>query len=1240
MSKFIIQSFSFAELIASPKADFYIKIVEKIAESLLKKNGSNGLKDKINYREFIFNDYSKMVDFGRIFLAQELESSEYVGFLLSLHDNKVKAKKAVNKNTVSFPINHCDAYFEHDTAYLEDLIEFENFAYCFQLGIKHNYQRNNCGNELLDAYEIEYGIKQQKTLLAASIHEDQRPVMELLKKRNTSLDRHNSLTEGKHKDFFNLFIDHYFDTKETQKHWFRVIQILDNKKFVSSINPYRLSKTYNTVIPIQLNQAIININRIIRHLDAKVTWSSFFNGSELLIDSYNMNRDNHSFFTSLLDAKNKKSYLDCSARIRAITSYLKQKETQSEDVISLTQNFKEHSFQIFFFDDQEHEMESFINPIYLSLKQPLQAIRKLLFSKHIRKQGVEKLSTEQKKNLDIALTNRALVKTLPPESDKDKETEEERVIEWNKWKKQLLLSEEENEILIQGQRDFLKHLIEGYKTSNNKQELSYSSNEDLKRLKESFKKQKRFVSSALVDKWEAFIKLHNTLYEVDKTTMKSPQDYWWCHGMVPINYSRGSNVVGVMFSFYCKKLNPADTEYTTRMNNIAYLVSNALSRNMLNILIKLQEKDSRTLSERYSLAAVTSRNLAHNIGSHVLPNLNTKEELNQLSEYYDYDDDIFHKNLALFNSFLRIRTILIADMVTNEPVTSVNKWLNKEVLKTFNEQKILKRYITGTNISNVDVHFRDINDNDKKDIQVQIPNGDLGMSAFFMLLENIIRNTAKYEQLDETKQALNIYVKVDSKTDTQGRGYFLILSDHIKREEKKLNLLIEKINKSIKKRDIKLGSKIESSGWGLMEMKAAAAYLRKKAPGTTIGSGEKMLTYPLLEAIKTPVYSLKDEQKFNSLAYRIYLKTPRNIIIIDHKNDFQRTNIKRTGIKLLTINSLVESDTKIHSHDIVICFNKRQKEAIKKEKRFPLRWVYIENNTEYQDLIDNYKNTEKEDDEFLYQIWLYWIKKYCKNKGIDYHNSQVCILDNENTKNLLSITEKQIEISNPNKLYIYDSHARSLPLRWQQSDQAFGFYQSFGSLDHTGRIVYNANSLNVHQREILKIQFLEAAITRVLVIDERIQRSVISFDEDNKKQQDISHFDRLEKMLIHIPNPSKNEPSLLSIHKLSLIEEWLNSMLEKDFKVDFIIIHLGLLESLLGSDMKTIARWVKKVITSKDKRPEVILTSGRGKPYQFPDSILFQSSTNISEYIVEGKPSKFHFVQNLFSSRTRVGIHH
>ncbi|MCB0448387.1 MAG: hypothetical protein KDD03_12945, partial [Gelidibacter sp.] len=105
--------------------------------------------------------------------------------------------------------------------------------------------------------------------------------------------------------------------------------------------------------------------------------------------------------------------------------------------------------------------------------------------------------------------------------------------------------------------------------------------------------------------------------------------------------------------------------------------------------------------------------------------------------------ELKNKRIAIFNNYIKERQELLAEITSTVPQIQTNKSL-KTVLDNFTNNRILLDRISG--LDNFKFTFKlDVQlDNGNEDVQVAIANDVLGQQALYIILENIIRNTAKH----------------------------------------------------------------------------------------------------------------------------------------------------------------------------------------------------------------------------------------------------------------------------------------------------------------------------------------------------------------------------------------------------------------------------------------------------------------------------------------------------------------
>jgi hypothetical protein len=158
---------------------------------------------------------------------------------------------------------------------------------------------------------------------------------------------------------------------------------------------------------------------------------------------------------------------------------------------------------------------------------------------------------------------------------------------------------------------------------------------------------------------------------------------------------------------------------------------------------------------------------------------------------------------------------------------------------------------------NEDLLEKNINTVNKKDVDVWIPGGFTGMHAFYLILENIMRNTAKYSKKDTQ---LIVSIKLIEKDDS----YIVQVWDNLSTEIQK----VEEFNKTFKESLIKPTGEKREYAWGFAEMRICATFL--------ISGTEKEAAGKLSESEKCPIKAIEvNEGGQKRIGYEFKLKKPK-----------------------------------------------------------------------------------------------------------------------------------------------------------------------------------------------------------------------------------------------------------------------------------------------------------------------------------------------------------------------------
>ncbi len=727
-----------------------------------------------------------------------------------------------------------------------------------------------------------------------------------------------------------------------------------------------------------------------------------------------------------------------------------------------------------------------------------------------------------------------------------------------------------------------------------------------------------------IKNWNYWIELHKEMYNADKLTMRKSER--WCHAVIPISFS-GGGVIGMMFTFLFKP----DSKNDRRINDLAYTISDAFAKNMFNIILKIQQKEMVANFMKFAISTVMSRNLSHNFGSHILAKLSSPSLISKIIEKKRLKPS---EQIADFNSYLRTRMDFIADVSTSEPVNSISRNLNMQVLERFRNTLLVKKYISGTSLERVSIEYVNKISKvpSKDDVVVQIPNGTLGEHALFIIIENIIRNSIKHEK-PTTIRELKITVEVSKYSkNNRSRGYSLRIYDNILRITKDTRELVSKLNHEyINRSIIKEKHRIRSAGWGILEMKVAACYLRKKHPAKYVDID---VSPAILKAVKVSVHrtNFLDKSKGGSfLGFDIYLKKPREVLFLDSKGVVRPNNEQEwinRGIKIINPIKRRGNSFETQTHEIVISFDCLDREEVEEEKIYPLRWIYL-NNYKEQGMIVNEFNVDIE--KGILTTWKFWLRTFLKRKEVTTTIDLTFYIDNKKVTNYVFLSDSDTIYKNKVKI-IYDHHGNNSPSIDLSSTS---YYEAFNSNSPTGILLLNINSLNTYKKERLFLELIESALTNILIIDERIQQGLYeSSARLNSKDIPIS-FEELEQLNIHVP--THNDFNMFSesfgVKEKPAFVKWVQ---EKELQnaADFIVIHQGIIERMVGTSRELIQSFISELKSIINSHAEIVITSGRGKPHELPKNILFLNYSNIALNILEQR-SKYHLCQILFSARAR-----
>ncbi len=650
---------------------------------------------------------------------------------------------------------------------------------------------------------------------------------------------------------------------------------------------------------------------------------------------------------------------------------------------------------------------------------------------------------------------------------------------------------------------------------------------------------------------------------------------------------------------------------SSHMDKLVWDISN-LSRDITyNYLFEVGYKKAKEVIEKADVAKKATiksaiiqymaRNLSHNTGSHLIP-----EAITYFSKVINTNDDNRTKQIrddfTYYQKYTQERMELLAQLSSMKNNHNWSNYNLNQIVKEFNASIIPKGLCDDLN--NIQKEIKIILKNGNNDFYVSLPDGAVGKQAFYVILENFVRNAYKHANAGAS-YLFEIYVSqpVDGfhKQDFWCVDIFDKLGDL--NESKRTPELLEKINKDISDSVLTENSQLRDSGWGMLEMKSAAAFL--------VGFPLENLDDFQIANFETRYYSTTVPQTNKNIGHRFYLRKPR-ILLID--SDIATQEQKNNAEQLKSIG--------IQIKDFHHNFDKEPHQFLLTDKKIDFTNQKILNCT----INTNQRISEIEND-----LW----KEYIKLKNWN------------NCKIISSQEEQDVTVDNT---FFFDKHGANLFFDSHGKELSFGgqrlkevtadyiknlnlpFYHPYKSRSGIGSLLLKSKS-----EERFKGLLFESAFKKILIIDERIQNASRAKDNDqgNLTLQEIFSF-----MGITVPLRSKLSLSgFLENPSKEKADEIVELILDKTY--DYVLVHLTILEKLAGKKEK---KELENFINDKKKlnEPEnfkaynraLVLVSGRGEPPNLPMNSYYLNYTTLYDCLIY-LMSKPHLIQILNTLRRR-----
>ncbi len=683
-------------------------------------------------------------------------------------------------------------------------------------------------------------------------------------------------------------------------------------------------------------------------------------------------------------------------------------------------------------------------------------------------------------------------------------------------------------------------------------------------------------------------------------------------------------------------------------------------------LVTILQSETAKQAIRAAISQVMARNMSHNIGSHVMNKLIDAVYLEKFCSYgsclksykplSDFKETIDHtafKQLAIYNNYVKCRMDYLSDMSFGTPLMQTSKNMFEDVFRPLDKVRLLLENISGLSNFEYNIQFKKDNEplGETNDFPLAIPNDILGCQALYNIIENVIRNTAKHTEKPKdflTKFTIRFsditneqLAELDETTIQEAQSLICVeIFDNINLanrdnkeviigDDKNLDSFAEEIktnvtdtsysipyidwlryqqNYKINQSILSENNQLRASSLGLIEMEASAAYLRKidlnliDDDEYDVTCNDKLANrYGKLNILKAVKISKDDECYFG---YRFFMLKPQEVLIVSDifKSVVYKSKVeelRNKGIWLITQDDFLKhllDNNGVYNHQFVIHDNldnleievNEQAEKVKVLDFFktslPIRLIKVQQSA----LI---KLIENESKAILNNCWEKWeVALKDKYKFTDFSYANLPKLNGE----LAKITD-----------HLKPDPNQTIQDKWVSLKRNSYYVEPCSSKAQNCLPEFSGNLTNylLNQSFVTKIKNAESILSRILIIDERIQEGY-ELSPLGINQLEVFNMMRIFGISKSDLNLSQNTIDNVVSGK---IVEFINSYVAK---VDYVLIHYSILERMFNSEVDRI-KAINDYLIKLSKSATVIVTSGRGTPDKLPSDVRFINLSSV-----------------------------
>ena len=596
------------------------------------------------------------------------------------------------------------------------------------------------------------------------------------------------------------------------------------------------------------------------------------------------------------------------------------------------------------------------------------------------------------------------------------------------------------------------------------------------------------------------------------------------------------------------------------------------------------------------------------------------------------------RQIVYLLSHLKCRVDYISDISFGAPTLQTSRNVYGDIFREFDRVGLLLNHISGLeNQFHYTIVLRgpDKNDpeklcelgKDNNDLLVAVPNDVVGTHAFYNILENVIRNTAKHSNTGNKEVTIHIDFSIIPKISEQSiaddklrlkldkyatKYYSVEIYDNVLMDEDKADKLVKKQNKTLNE-PIFDNDGARRQSLGLIEMEASATYLRKRDSGVIderkydVEYNENYFNQTSKEYNLLKAFKKQDEESGQYyFGYRFFMLRPQEVLIVG--NDIGTMHKPHEGV--WTVNEKrfkgsLEKGTAFN-HEFVIYEKEDIRQFIQQHK------MAVSPRVLKMDL-ESWRSSTPSSETIINTCWKQWQEKESQH----WSYSEIYGSYGDNPSDAIYLNHLSND-KGETDTYSFENAEYCEAL----SSNAQGKLPCFHHKDIPAYFSFLDNN------ETIKTKNLESINNSVLIVDERIQDA--AYKQSVYGYPLMEHYKRMGVTVPEMPEHENEKDA--DINKFNLLEKdfsrvalKIKNYIDNNCKsFDFVLIHYGILERIFKIEANTSNNEWKKLLDNyleelSQKGPRIILTSGRGVPGKLPSCVGFVSLSSVTAALIDYK---------------------